>query len=156
MSLSQSRAGQAEVVGRFVDACRKAGMKLTHQRLEIYKALAASTDHPSAEDLHRRIRGKLPTVSLDTVYRTLDTLERHSLVGKVPVVKGPARYDAAMHPHHHCVCSKCRKIEDLTWEAVDAMELPSGSRQWGNVTNRFVELYGVCARCNGSDQNAVL
>ena len=156
MSPSQGRALQAETVSGFMDACRKAGMKLTHQRLEIYKTLAASTDHPSAEDLHRRIRGRLPTMSLDTVYRTLDTFEQHALVNKVPVVKGPARYDAGMHLHHHCVCSKCRKIEDLDWQAVDAVELPAGSQQWGRVTNRYVQLYGLCSNCSKAEQPAVL
>lgn len=154
MGASQSRASQT-AMSEFAEACRKAGLKLTHQRLEIYKEIAAVTDHPSAEDLYLRVKGRLPTVSLDTVYRTLDTFERHGLAHKVPVIKGPARYDAGMRPHHHCVCAKCRKIMDLEWHAVDAVELPPETQQWGKVTDRYVQLYGVCARC-ADTQQAVL
>lgn len=155
MGASQSRVSQAAVNG-FTDACRKAGLKLTHQRLEIYRELASATDHPSAEDLYRRIKDRLPTVSLDTVYRTLDTFEQHGLVIKVPVIKGPARYDAGMHVHHHCICGRCRKIVDMDWHDVDVVALPPESQEWGKVTNRFVQLYGVCARCNGSQPQAML
>lgn len=147
MGTSQSRVSQA-AVNEFTEACRKAGLKLTHQRLEIYREIAAATDHPSAEDLYRRIKGRLPTVSLDTVYRTLDTFEQHGLVNKVPVIKGPARYDATTNLHHHCICGKCRKIIDLNWHAVDAVDLPPETQQWGQVTNRYVQVYGVCSRCN--------
>ena len=59
----------------FEQACRAAGLKLTHQRLEIYRELAMSSDHPSAESLYKRLKKKLPTISQDTIYRTLSTLE---------------------------------------------------------------------------------
>ena len=55
----------------FTKTCRKAGLKLTYQRQEIYRELVLSDDHPSAEILHRRLNEKMPMLSLDTVYRTL-------------------------------------------------------------------------------------
>ncbi|MBC8317138.1 MAG: transcriptional repressor, partial [Desulfobulbaceae bacterium] len=55
----------------FEKACRKANLKITHQRLEIFRELAKALDHPSAESLYKRLQKKLPTLSLDTVYRTL-------------------------------------------------------------------------------------
>ena len=55
--------------------CEGAGIKLTHQRLEIFKELMTAQDHPSAEDIHRRLQKKMPTVAIDTVYRTLATFD---------------------------------------------------------------------------------
>ena len=75
---------------RFETACRKAGIKLTHQRREIYSELAASDDHPSAETLHRRLIQKIPMLSLDTVYRTLATFARHGLIHKVETAESQA------------------------------------------------------------------
>ena len=64
----------------FEHACRNAGLRLTYQRLEIYGELARSFDHPSVELLHQRLRRKIPTISLDTVYRTLATFAGLGLV----------------------------------------------------------------------------
>lgn len=67
-------------LARFKDVYRRAGLRLTPQRLEIFRELAESTDHPSVEELHRRLVVKFPTLSLDTVYRTLGTLARNVVV----------------------------------------------------------------------------
>ena len=67
-------------VARFERLCRDAGIRLTHQRLEIYRAVAQSDDHPDAETVYRRVRTRMPTVSLDTVYRTLWLLNDHHLI----------------------------------------------------------------------------
>jgi len=60
-----------ERLERFVDVCRQKGLKVTPQRLEIFRELAASEEHPTAETLFNGIKVRMPTVSLDTVYRTL-------------------------------------------------------------------------------------
>ena len=58
-------------MNRFVQSCRKAGAKLTHQRMEIYREVAQTGDHPDAEKVYQGVRERLPTLSQDTVYRTL-------------------------------------------------------------------------------------
>ena len=63
----------------FEEVCRKEGLKITHQRLEIFRELLNSHDHPTVEKLYHRLQPKLPTISLDTVYRTLTILEQHGL-----------------------------------------------------------------------------
>ena len=79
-------------------ACRKAGLKLTHQRYKIYLELLNSTDHPAAEALHKRLLLKIPTMSLDTVYRTLSTFEQHGLISRVQTVESHARYRGQVAP----------------------------------------------------------
>jgi len=71
---------RVEVLSR---ALREQGLRLTHQRLEIVREIAASDEHPRAETVFRHVRTRVPTVSLDTVYRTLGTLVDHGLVRQV-------------------------------------------------------------------------
>ena len=78
------------------NACREAGLRLTHQRLEIYSELELACDHPTAEIIHQRIRKKMPTISLDTVYRTLATFARHGLINKVETVESRSSHSVAL------------------------------------------------------------
>ena len=60
--------------------CDAAGIKLTHQRIEIFKELMAANDHPGAELIHQRLQKRLPTIAIDTIYRTLSTFEELGIV----------------------------------------------------------------------------
>lgn len=136
-----------EQLRRFGDACREAGLKLTHQRLEIFGELVRSPDHPSAEALHQRLRRKIPTLSLDTVYRTLATFARHGMIKKVETVESQARYEVTLVRHHHLICSRCNTIMDFQWPLVDEAALPEEVTGWGRVDNRSVVVYGTCKNC---------
>lgn len=136
-----------EQLRRFVDACREAGLKLTHQRLEIFSELARSVDHPTAEALHQRLRRKIPTLSLDTVYRTLATFARYGIINKVETVESQARFEVTLVRHHHLICSTCNTIMDFQWPLVDEATLPEEIAGWGKVDNRSVVIYGICKNC---------
>lgn len=131
----------------FETACRRAGLRLTHQRLEVYRELARAADHPSAETLHQRLRRSIPTLSLDTVYRTLATLASYRLINKVDTVESQARFEATQHRHHHFICSKCKQITDFEWHSIDALPLPAQAKEWGRVESTNVVVYGLCANC---------
>ncbi|NOQ45940.1 MAG: transcriptional repressor [Desulfobulbaceae bacterium] len=123
------------------------GLKLTHQRLEIYRELAMSTDHPSAETLYKRLKKKLPTISLDTIYRTLSTLEEKNLIKRVQTVESQARFEAQMIHHHHLICDKCKQVIDFQWKGFDDVGLPEEVAQIGQIRNRNVILLGICREC---------
>jgi Fur family transcriptional regulator, peroxide stress response regulator len=131
----------------FEAACRKAGLKVTHQRLEIYRELAMATDHPTAESLHRRLRKKLPTISLDTVYRTLATLAGHGLINRVETPESLSRFEVARTPHHHLICRDCGEIVDFSWSIMDKATLPEEVGAWGKIDHKSIVVYGVCAKC---------
>jgi Fur family transcriptional regulator, peroxide stress response regulator len=133
------------------ETCRETGLKLTHQRMEILRELAATTDHPSAETVYKRVREKLPSVSLDTVYRTLATFAEHGLVDKLNVAQDQSRFDADVSPHHHLVCSRCKTIKDFSWEDFDSMDLPPDAKLWGHIDGKHVVVAGVCRRCLAMD-----
>ncbi len=131
----------------FAEACRAADLKLTHQRLEIYRELAGATDHPSAEALYKRLQKSMPTLSLDTVYRTLATFEQHQLIKKVATVGSQARFEAQMIQHHHIICDTCKEIMDFQWSSFDASTAPEAIQQWGSIKNKNVTIHGTCRRC---------
>jgi Fur family transcriptional regulator, peroxide stress response regulator len=128
-------------------ACRDAGLRLTHQRLEIYRELAMATDHPSAEVLHQRLRREIPTISLDTVYRTLATFANHGLINKVDTVESQGRFEATHMRHHHLICSQCKEIMDFQWQGIDDATLPEEVMEWGQICTKNVVVYGVCRKC---------
>jgi len=135
----------------FEQTCRRIGLRATPQRLEVYRELARSGDHPSAEAIHRRVRERLPTMTLDTVYRTLGTLEKVGLVVRVSVVGSSARFEANTTHHHHFVCRKCGFILDVYSRKLDramsSSDLPDGyDIDWAQV-----ELRGTCPKCVNPD-----
>lgn len=146
MKMNSGTAGRLEAE-EVRDLFRRRGVKLTHQRLEIIREVVGADDHPSAEDIHRRIRPRLPTVSLDTVYRTLETLEQLGLIARVEILDDRTRYEPDREPHHHLVCASCRKVVDFSWPELDRLAAPPAAKGWGKIAGRHMELRGICREC---------
>jgi len=137
----------------FQKICRSNGLKLTHQRLQIFSALASSSEHPSAESIYKSLVSRYPSLSLDTVYRTLFTFEKLGIISKVQALDDRARFDGNPLPHHHMVCTKCKNIIDFYWPAFDDMQRPHETKKWGRVKSIQVELRGVCDSCLEAENN---
>lgn len=120
---------------------------MTHQRMEIFRELATACDHPSAEILHQRLKTKMPTLSLDTIYRTLATLEQCGLVKRVQTLESQAHFEVTTPSHHHLICERCGRINDFAWEYFDRVSLPEEVLGWGEINQRTVTLSGVCKNC---------
>ncbi len=129
------------------EICRKAGIKLTPQRLEIFEAISGAKDHPSAEALYEKLKKRMPTISLDTIYRTLNTFEKLGIIKRVHLLNDQARFDPDMKVHHHFICTKCKKIIDFEWVGFDSMGFPEGVEDFGEIFGRQVELRGICRDC---------
>jgi Fur family peroxide stress response transcriptional regulator len=138
----------------FEQICKSAGLKLTHQRLEIYRELLEAQDHPSAESLHKRLDARLPSLSLDTVYRTLTTFEKIHLVHRLETRESQARFEALTLRHHHFLCDQCGQVIDFSWPAFDAVELPQSLAEIGAIQRTSVAIYGKCAACLALEQQA--
>ena len=128
--------------------CADAGIKLTHQRLEIFKEMLAAKDHPSAEFIHRRLQKTIPTIALDTVYRTLATFDELGIIKKLSVMGERALFDINLDLHHHFVCTRCKKIQDLYWPEFDSITPPESAKQMGQITSRHLEIRGICNDCS--------
>jgi Fur family transcriptional regulator, peroxide stress response regulator len=132
---------------RFQAACRKAGVKLTHQRLEIFREIAGSTEHPDTETVYRGVRARVPTVSLDTVYRTLWLLDGLGLITTLGPRRESVRFDPNLEQHHHFLCVQCGRALDFESADLNALPIPASVKKYGNVTATHVEVRGVCAAC---------
>ncbi len=130
-------------------SCNDAGIKLTHQRLEIFRELMAVSDHPSAELIYKRLHKKLPTIAIDTVYRTLATFDELGLVKKLHIMNERTLFDTNLNIHHHFVCVRCKEVKDVYWSDFDNTILPEVVEGLGEVYSRHLEIHGVCNRCVG-------
>jgi Fur family peroxide stress response transcriptional regulator len=129
------------------DGLKRAGVKLTHQRLEIFREVVKSGDHPDAETIFNGVRERVPTVSLDTVYRTLWLLADLGLIATLGPPRDRVRFDANVKPHHHFVCSKCGLTRDFPCEEFDRLQVPDAVRDLGGIEKTQVEVTGICLRC---------
>jgi len=132
---------------QFKAAARSGGVKLTHQRLEIFRAVASSLDHPSAEAVHRAVQVTTPTVSLDTVYRTLWLLTDLGLLTTLGPRQDSVRFDANLESHHHYVCTRCGLVRDFENDDLNALKIPDTVNHFGQVVSTHVEVRGICDRC---------
>jgi Fur family peroxide stress response transcriptional regulator len=97
----------------------------------------------------RAVQARIPTVSLDTVYRTLWVLEELGLLSTLGPRHGAVRFDANLRRHHHYVCTRCGLTRDFESSAFDALKTPSSVTSFGQVVATRVELRGVCRTCSG-------
>jgi len=131
----------------FVARCRELGIKATHQRTEIFRELAQTKEHPDAETVYRKVKRRIPAISLDTVYRNLKTLEEQGLILQIGITEHRMRFDADLSPHHHFVCKSCGRIQDFGSADLDGFTPPQAVRRMGNVDSIHIELRGVCRSC---------
>ena len=93
------------------------------------------------------VRKKMPNVSLDTVYRTLASLEEMDLLMRVGL-SSKARFDGDLRPHCHFVCTRCGEVYDIFPQPGEAsLPLPRGAREMGEVRQVNVQLRGICKKC---------
>jgi Fur family peroxide stress response transcriptional regulator len=132
----------------FKEGLKKAGVKLTHQRLETFREVAKSEDHPDAEKIFEGLRQRLPMVSLDTVYRTLWLLLDLGLIDTLGAPRHQVRFDGNNRPHHHFVCRKCGMARDFHCEEFDRIKVHELVKGFGRAEKTQVEVRGVCYRCS--------
>ena len=151
MQMHENQKTLNEMLIGFHDRCRQAGLKVTPQRMAIYKALVQTDAHPTADEVYRAVRAEMPTISLDTVNRTLHTLAE---VGAAFVVEGsgqPRRFDGGMHDHQHFRCIKCGKIIDFHYEPYDNIGTPEHFGDF-RIVRKTVYLEGYCGPCNQDEK----
>ena len=142
-----SRAEMVKKVRWFTDLCKKTGLRVTPQRIEIYKQLISTDEHPSAEILYENVRKTFPNISFDTVNRTLLTLSR---IGAASIVAGSGdvrRFDGGTDNHQHFKCIKCKRIVDFQHKPFDDIKLPSNLAKKFIILRKTVYLEGICDLC---------
>lgn len=142
----------SELIKGFEQVCRSKSLRMTHQRSEIFHALARNPGHPTVEKVFNQVRKRLKTISLDTVYRTILTFERNGLIKRIQILDNAARFDINISIHHHLVCARCKRVEDFYWPDFDQMKPPSTIDGWPELISKHVEIRGLCRTCKNKSK----
>lgn len=123
------------------------GLKATAQRIAIYNYLYHTHAHPKAETIYESLRPSYPSLSLATVYKTLDCLQKAGLVSELHIGDDSFRYDANIHPHPHLQCMECGDVIDI--DPRITAHLLDDARAYTDceLLSEKVYFYGVCPHC---------
>ncbi|MBI2529166.1 MAG: transcriptional repressor [Candidatus Rokubacteria bacterium] len=134
------------------ERCRASGLRVTGQRLAVYRVLAADPSHPTAEAVYASLQPQMPSLSRATVYRILESLEREKLIRRVSTTAGGTRFDANLAPHQHLVCRVCGRIADFSapWLARRAVAAVPGFV----VEDLDIRIVGRCSGCRDASVKA--
>jgi Fur family peroxide stress response transcriptional regulator len=132
---------------QFTSQCREAGLKVTPQRIAIYRELLKTDEHPSAEMLYEKVKKIFPSISLDTVNRTLLTLNEIGVAFTVVGSGDARRFDGGLHEHQHFRCVKCKRIIDFHHKPFNNIKLPPEINNKFTVLRKTVYLEGLCNLC---------
>ena len=146
---------RGELLHKFRELCRQHDLAVTHQRTIIYEALISMFGHPTPEQIYERVRQQIPSISLATVYKTINTFLETGIVCEASLHHGSIRLDSSLEPHHHVFCTKCKAIFDLEPEAIRPVlmkdTLPNGFR----VQRISIEVLGLCESCAKSQNSSL-
>ena len=125
----------------FISELRARGLRVTNPRLLVHRRVRDAEGHVTADE----VGASLPGVSAGTVYGALELLEDMGLVRRVATLGGAAVFDSRPDPHHHAVCRRCGRMQDVPGDP-GAIPVPAGFE----VERAEVQLFGLCADCTGN------
>jgi Fur family peroxide stress response transcriptional regulator len=131
----------------FRELCRSHGLAMTHQRQVIYDMLVVMPGHPSPEEVFDRVRKKLPSISLATVYKTIHTFIESGILREVSPHHGSLRVDDNIRPHHHLVCTTCKSITDVDDSVFEPLRFKHRLPQGFKFERFAVDILGLCPQC---------
>jgi Fur family peroxide stress response transcriptional regulator len=130
-----------------IDILRREGYKATPQRILICKFALESRDHPTAQRIYEQVMKVHPTVSLATVYKTLQILREHGLVQELDLPESQARFDSNVRPHINLVCLRCGNIQDWDDSAAREMVARISVKAKFTLAGQRLDIYGICKTC---------
>ena len=126
------------------------GFRFTEQRRQVYDALMTQRDHPTAVGVFMRVKTKMPSISLATVYNCLETLTECGLVKHVHHDREPSRYCPNLEEHAHLFCEGCGSVTDLPLRArrrtQDIWRVPADIV----ISKQDVSFRGLCPSCTAA------
>lgn len=126
-------------------AFRDVGLKVTNQRLIVYREIVEHCFHPAVEEVYERVRAYLPAISLNTVYRVLTSLVEKGLIRRVDNLTTRGLYDDNLEDHHHFICTRCGAIHDVYVRNANALDI---ANPFDDAINEIsIRISGVCAAC---------
>jgi Fur family ferric uptake transcriptional regulator len=134
------------------DLLRRAGHKMTPQRLMILRALRHAGGHVSAAQIVDEVRETYPFVDVSTVYRTLDVLKRMRLATATDMGQGDVVFEwAPEEPHHHLVCTKCHAVQDVGHGHFESIEESLRQETGFAPDMHHFAIFGLCRACQSME-----
>jgi len=145
----------ADVNSRFnelITELKARSYRLTPQRIELVRLIAASEGHPSASSLHERVKGQFPTMSPATVYKTLGLLKDMHQVLEIDL-RDDSHYDGNRpEPHPHLVCTRCNRILDSEFDIDQSLIARIEAASGYQISRSQVTFFGTCADCRSKER----
>lgn len=128
-----------------INKLKNLGLKLTPQRLAILNLLEGNVKHPSAEEIYNQLKPRYPSLSLATVYNTLEILAKAGELQEIRIKADKRHFDPNPAPHDHFLCRSCQSIYDLD---AGPLEIQTPFNIKGYLVEEYtLYFYGICPRC---------
>jgi Fur family peroxide stress response transcriptional regulator len=137
----------ASYVTRALDALRDHGCKVTAQRTAIAELFGKGHHHWTPHAVFEELEPRVPSLSLATVYNTMDVFEEIGLVRRVTTRDGCTYFDTHLDEHHHAVCEECGELIDVVLGATTLQGLLQGASTRMRVRTATIWFRGVCEDC---------
>ncbi len=145
-------ASPEERLRQMMAKLRSEGLRITPQRLAILRLLAASEGHPSIENIHERLKVDFPTMSIATIYKTVNLLKELNEVLELGFPEGVNRYDGSKpYPHPHVICLKCKKIMDSALNSLQPLMEAAGKETGFLILSHRLDFFGLCPECQRNE-----
>ncbi|RJX28819.1 MAG: transcriptional repressor [Desulfarculus sp.] len=133
-----------------IAALRAGGHRLTPQRLAVVEILAESANHPSVEQVFKRVQRDFPTTSLATIYKTMSLLKQMGQVLELGFAHWGSRYDGKKpYPHPHVICTRCGAIVDPESPGMQELAQQMAGKSGFRISHHRLDFFGLCPRCQG-------
>lgn len=128
------------------EVLRKNGYKVTPQRLAVYDAIIHNPMHPNAEAIYKTLQPNYPSMSMATVYKTMEIFAKIGVVQVLQCAEDAHRYDYNTNPHAHIRCEKCNRVMDIDLDQKHLSQL-AAEKTGFTVNGVSVSFVGVCPKC---------
>jgi len=132
---------------QLISILRDSGHKVTPQRLAICNFVLSSRDHPTAEQIHSEVLKKHPTISLNTIYQTMDMLKKLNLVHELNLNSNASRFDPNTSIHINVICRNCDKIRDFESENIKKLWSQIVREIDSSPVGQRLDVYVICDDC---------
>jgi len=128
---------------------KQLNLKVTPKRLEVLSCLGEEPSFLSAEDVWKRLKQRMSSIGLPTVYRILDELAEARVIERIFTSDRKQYFFLCSNQehHHHFVCESCHRVEDVGRCGLESLASEITQRSGARVTSHILQINGVCARC---------
>ena len=121
--------------------------RFSKQRQLIFDTACSLHCHPTADDIYSIVKGRIPAISLGTVYRNLNILAEQKEIGKIEPGEGATKFDFRTDPHYHLRCRECGRLFDADLPLLEGLDSRVQNTHGFTIEKHNIEFVGICSDC---------